>query len=329
VGYSYDGSLVTGASFSGAATGSFGHDADGLLTGLGSLALTRGGPLGLQSGVTDGSAMRVVETYDGLGELTSRMQTVQGQVVLSNSYSYDAAGRISQKVEQVAGASHTYAYTYDADGLLTQVARDGTTIEQYTYDANGNRTSRTLSGSAREGATYDVRDRLQTRGVTAYSFDAAGTLTRRGSDSFIYSEMGELPSATVGGKTVTYSYDGLGRRASRTDGGTTQYLYGNPSDAFQVTAVRDPSGTLTVLFYDGDGHLIAFDRGGSRYYVATDGGHAARGDYCIRHRGQVSDLRQLRRPAGRHRAGLRAAHRLRGRTDGPGDRAGAFRFPRL
>ena len=187
--------------------------------------------------------MRIDETYDGLGELTSRVQTVQGTTTLSDSYSYDAAGRISQVVEQVGGVSHTYTYSYDTDGQLTLVNEDGATIEQYTYDANGNRTSKALGGGAAETATYDNRDRLQARGGTAYSFDASGFMTGRGSDTFTYSARGELLQATVGGATVTYSYDGLGRRVSRTDsGGTTQYLYGNPGNPFQVSAVRDPAG---------------------------------------------------------------------------------------
>jgi RHS repeat-associated protein len=38
----------------------------------------------------------------------------------------------------------------------------------------------------------------------------------------------------------------------------------------QVSAIRDPFGALTVLYYDAAGMLVAFDRGGSRYYVATD-----------------------------------------------------------
>ena len=297
VGFSYDGSLVTGTSMSGAAVGQFSygydpnlvlnaitlqsgsdsvtipesHDADGLVTAFGPLSLTRGGPLGQESSVFDGSAMRIAETYDTLGQLTSRIETVQGTTTLSDSYNYDTAGRISQVVEQAGGLSHTYTYNYNTDGQLTTVNEDGATIEQYAYDGNSNRTSTTLGSGVAESATYDARDRLQTRGGTNYTFDASGFMTGRGGDTFTYSARGELLQATVGGNTVTYSYDGLGRRVSRTDsGGTTQYLYGDPSNPFLVNAVRTPDGTLTVLYYDAAGNLAAFDCGGSRYYVATD-----------------------------------------------------------
>ena len=59
-------------------------------------------------------------------------------------------------------------------------------------------------------------------------------MTQRGADTFQYSTTGRLLAATVGGQTVTYGYDGLGRRVSRTDaGGTRQYLYGDPGDDFK------------------------------------------------------------------------------------------------
>ena len=75
----------------------------------------------------------------------------------------------------------------------------------------------------------------------------------------------------MGGQTVTYAYDGLGRRVGRTDaGGTTRYLYGNPENPFQITASRDPSGVATVYTYDEGGRMFALRRGDAWYYVASD-----------------------------------------------------------
>jgi RHS repeat-associated protein len=50
----------------------------------------------------------------------------------------------------------------------------------------------------------------------------------------------------------------------------TQYLYGNLSNPFQVTASRAPDNTLTVYYYDDFGALYALERGGARYYVGSD-----------------------------------------------------------
>lgn len=72
-------------------------------------------------------------------------------------------------------------------------------------------------------------------------------------------------------KKITYTYDSMNRRVARTDEkGTTQYLYGNANYPFQITAVRDPSGNLSVYHYDDFGFLFAIERDANWYYVNTD-----------------------------------------------------------
>jgi RHS repeat-associated protein len=120
-------------------------------------------------------------------------------------------------------------------------------------------------------ASYDLQDRIQSRGATNYTFGADGFMLGRGGDTFQYGARGELLSATVGGQTVTYGYDGFGRRTSRTDAtGTAQYLYGNPENDLQLTAARDAAGGLSTYLYDDGGRLIGIQRGTTRYYVATN-----------------------------------------------------------
>ena len=66
--------------------------------------------------------------------------------------------------------------------------------------------------------------------------------------------MASCSSATVGGTTVTYRYDALGRRVARVQGSqVTQYLYGDPGNAIRVTATRSDAGVLTTYYYDDDG----------------------------------------------------------------------------
>jgi RHS repeat-associated protein len=204
--------------------------------------------------------------YDSLGRLTGRSHTVGTTSPYEHALSYDNDGRIVGKTETIGGETHTYTYSYDEDGQLRQVRRNGVTVEQYSYDVNGNRVS-----NMGETATYDVQDRLTNLGGISYVFNEDGYLTTRDSDTFTYSTMGALLQATVGGSTVTYSSDALGRRVSRSDSsGVYQYLYGNLGKPFQITASRDPSGVFTFYYYDEAGFLFAFERGGSRYYVATD-----------------------------------------------------------
>jgi len=294
--YTYDGNLVTGTAFTGVTNGQFTYtydnnfllkqinlasgtdtiataitrDADGLVTGAGSFTFTRTGPAGAVSGISD-TASNIAVTYDTLGRVATRTHTVNSKTIYSLQLSYDSTGNISQKTETVIGyPAVTWKYTYDADGQLMQVAQNGVTQQQYTYDVNGNRTSYQLSTTTLS-STYDSQDRLVQQGGTSYQFNADGQLTQRGADTFQYSAQGELVQASVNGKTVTYAYDGMGRQIARTNStGTWQYLYGNLGQPFQLTAMRDPAGSLTYFHYDNSGHLFAMDKGGTTYYVGAD-----------------------------------------------------------
>ena len=104
-----------------------------------------------------------------------------------------------------------------------EVDRDGVPVERYTYDANGNRTSRRLGRrarprrsptTARTGSTTrgGVDVRLRRRRLPGAARHATRSPTARAASCW---------SATVGATTVTYAYDGLGRRVARTQGGDT------------------------------------------------------------------------------------------------------------
>jgi len=295
--YTYDGSLVTGNAFTGVSNGQFTYtydnnfllkqinlasgtdniataitrDTDGLVTGAGSFTFARTGPAGAVSGISD-TASNIAVTYDTLGRVATRTHTVNSKTIYSLQLSYDSTGNISQKTETVTGyPAVTWKYTYDADGQLVQVAQNGVTQQQYTYDVNGNRTTYQLATTTTLSSTYDSQDRLVQQGGTSYQFNADGQLIQRGTDTFQYSAQGELVQASVNGKTVTYAYDGMGRQIARTNStGTWQYLYGNLGQPFQLTAMRDPAGSLTYFHYDNSGHLFAMDKGGATYYVGAD-----------------------------------------------------------
>jgi RHS repeat-associated protein len=292
VAFTYDADLPTRATYTGVAEGQFDYsfdanrrlsaikltsgatvlnsavtrDGDGLATAFGPFAFERNGPDAAVSRIGDGT-LALTLGHDGRGRVGSRAVAVSGSAVYGALLTRDAAGRITRRVETVAGVASTSDYSYDADGRLVQVDRDGGPVERYTYDPNGNRLTRRLGADPIEILGYDGQERLATRGATTYGFNADGLLSARGAQTFAYSARGELLQA--GG--VGYVYDGLGRRTGRTQGAdTTQYLYGNPGDPLQITAVRAASGVLSSYYYDEDGLLYALERDGARYYVATD-----------------------------------------------------------
>ena len=196
--YDYDADLrLAGITLDGE-TAALGYDRDDLLTTLGPFTITRGAA-GFATRIADGQRS-VDVTHDASGRIASRTFTAGGAQVYSIAFEYDDADRVIERRERRgSGPVRTSTYAYDAAGRLQTVRVDGAVTESYTYNADGDR----LSPAG--GAT----------------FDADGFVTGRGT----YSTRGELLSA--GG--VTYAYDAVGRRVSRTEGGvTTEYLYGNP-----------------------------------------------------------------------------------------------------
>jgi YD repeat-containing protein len=142
------------------ATAAFGYDADSLLTcaspttcpsGAGALTITRNSQNALLTGTSLGSVTDAY-TYNTFGELAT-YQAKFGSTSLysvtydSTSVPRDALGRVVQKTETLQGTTHVFGYTYDVQGRLTDVTRDGTAIEHYGYDLNGNRTTATVNGT--------------------------------------------------------------------------------------------------------------------------------------------------------------------------------------
>ncbi len=225
--YSYDGSLRTGVTLAGPVAGSVGvsynndfrfaatnvnggqtvnfqYDRDGLLTGVGALALTRSAQNGLLTGTTLGS-LTTSRNYDGFGELTSENASFNASVLLQAQYSRDQLGRIIRISETISSATDVYSYTRDLAGRLTEVKKNNTTVSTYSYDSNGNRLSHNATL-----ATYDNQDRLLTYGAATYT----------------YTPNGDLQSKISAGQTTTYTYDALGNltAVSLPDGTQLAYL---------------------------------------------------------------------------------------------------------
>src|SRR5262249_52786870 len=136
--FGYDGGLLTSLTATGLAQGRFTYtydanflpaaialtsgadhpqvnitrDADGLVTGIGTLTFTRGGPLGRTSAIGDGT-LSDSRTYDSGLRLTSRSQSVASAATDQEQLSFDASDHVSGRVETVAGTTHTFGYTYD------------------------------------------------------------------------------------------------------------------------------------------------------------------------------------------------------------------------
>src|SRR5574337_1435992 len=293
--YTYDGSLLTGTTWSGPIAGSvtrtydtdfrvssqsvnganpvaFTYDPDSLLTGAGSLTLTRSPSNGLLTGTTLGNVTDT-RTYNTFGESLTYTASYSGTPFYATQYTRDKLGRITQQVETIGGVPTTFDYSYDIAGHLIEVRTNGTTTASYTYDSNGNRLTGPGLGSS---PTYDDQDRLLQYGPNAYTYTASGELATKTVGStvttYTYDELGNLTRVVLpGGTQIDYLIDGQNRRIAKKVNGTLVqgFLYHNQ---LNPVAELDGSGNVVSRFVYGTkanvpDYLI---KGGVTYRIVSD-----------------------------------------------------------
>jgi RHS repeat-associated protein len=208
-----------------------------------------------------------------------------------------------------AGAAHevlsSWVNTFDADGNLVRSERflgdDGdplVTVFQYDHlgrlisygnggqstsfgwDAASNRIS-AGPGQSVASAMYDAADQVVASGSVSYRHDAVGNLAERTGDGQLsractYDGLGRLTELRTGDNVVTYEYDGLGRRVSRTDEtGLTKRIFDGASVAAEVGSVGDvaletTAGLLVLHRHDAAGEYYLHADGNGNTGVVTD-----------------------------------------------------------
>jgi RHS repeat-associated protein len=274
VNWDYDNAFrVVSESVGGGATVPFTYDDDDLLIGAGDLAITRNA----LNGLAESTALGLVSdtwTYSSFGEVAGNAVTANAVEVYAVSYTRDALGRITQKVETVEGITDTYDYEYDLRGQLIEVQKNSVVVESYAYDDNGNRSSATVYGNP-IAATYDDQDRLLTYGGTAYTYTPAGRLLTRTDPgdlvtTYDYDVVGNLRGVTLPDATeISYGLDGPDRRVQRSVDGTIthRWLY----DGILPVAELDELGNVVAQFVYAGGHVPALMiKGGVHYRIVTD-----------------------------------------------------------
>ncbi len=295
--FTYDGALLTGASWAGAVTGSvgfsydnhfrlsqetvnggnavtFNYDTDGLLTQAGNATLSRDAQNGLLTSLTVGGASTSYG-YDPYGELASEATTVGGYGTAAFTYQRDSIGRVATQTVAFPADTAVWGYGYDAAGRLATVTLNGESYASYTYDGNGNRLTVTDAGGT-TSATHNSQDQLTTLGTATYEYDRSGALERKiaGPDTtaYAYDLLGNLLQADLpNGDVVEYVIDGQQRRVSRKLNGTLeqQFVY---RDGLNPVAELDGTGALVSRFVYGSRAQVPdyMDKGGQRYRLITD-----------------------------------------------------------
>jgi RHS repeat-associated protein len=160
----------------------------------------------------------------------------------SLTYTYDAAGNITNIVDALAGPQ-TQTFTYDSlDRLQTARATAGNGggygPESYTYDTTtGNLASKAgvsyvynSYGSCGSGQPHFIPHAVTSAGSNTYAYDCNGNMTGRTVSGTTYTLTYDAENRLVaasGGTTASFVYDGDGNRVKGTVGSTTTVYIGN------------------------------------------------------------------------------------------------------
>ncbi|WP_302179662.1 RHS repeat-associated core domain-containing protein, partial [Xanthomonas fragariae] len=230
--------------------------------------------------------------YDAAGRRTKMQAATQAQVV----YGYDTADRLTEITQGTEKVSFAYdpanrritqtlpnhvqtAYTYNNANQVTGLAwgkagQAALGSLGYGYNTVGQLVAQTGTHvpqslpTASSGNSFDDNNRQTKANNVALSYDESGHLLNDGSRSYIWDDRDRLSKIQQSGTTIaSFSYDALGRRTVKTEGGTsTQYLY-DGQDPVQETQGSTVNPILTGLGID---QRYARNDTGGRTYFLTD-----------------------------------------------------------
>lgn len=178
--------------------------------------------------ITLGNGTTVIYDYidyqnnDNLGDwiekLTNNLSAGSEPNKVIFEYTCDSVGnRLTMEVD----GTDRHRYKYDNIYQLMEVNYPGNDVVGYSYDALGNRNT-SMGYTSNSLNQYTVVDSV------SYTYDDNGNLFNDGTYKYYYDYENHLTDAnTVGNvKVVSYKYDYLGRRISKTvDGTITKYCY--------------------------------------------------------------------------------------------------------
>jgi len=203
---------------------------------------------------------------DRLWNLTNKITSSQS-IISQFNYGYDMVGnRISMNSQE-----GTHLYVYDNIYQFQNVNYpEGYPFHDmaYNFDGVGNRSSTANGGTV--AYTSNILNQYTNVGGTAYTYDVKGNLTSDGINCYTYDYENHLIQVVTPSDTISFTYDPLGRRISKTDSsGTTKYYY----DGDHVIEEYNGSGMLLrkFIYSSGIDKPIMMDDGTNQYYYHFDG----------------------------------------------------------
>ncbi len=221
------------------------------------------------------NGLTVTNIYDAANRLTHYViKNAQGVILEEATYVYDNLDNIIQTSD--ARLQTSVNYVYDQAGELIEDNQ-----YTYTYDVNGNMLSRTNKTTGEViKYEYNAADQLvsaissQTSDVRKYTYNSSGATTSDANYIYEYDAKDRLVrilNKADFSLVASYTYDYLGRRASKTTpAGTTNYYY---NDVTAVLSSEQRNGSKLSFIGDNNryGKLISLIKDGQTYYYVYNG----------------------------------------------------------
>ena len=273
----------------------------------------------ITSGVDNGApfvesdGVSVSRKSDEFKRVTSvETEDTQKNAVFITNYEYTSGNSANSTTSLVSKITQkyknnslvNYEYSYDGNGNITDVKRNGTKIAQYGYDGlnqitnyadsttgifarfnydnSGNITKINIYKLKQNGwipsdlisvKTYTYsdtnwKDKLTEYNGTNITYDESGNpLSYRDGMSFAWENGRNLKTVSTGSNTITMQYNSEGLRTQKKyNDERINYYYDNNKN---LTGM-DASGIVLFFHYDSNGNVIAMSRYGNKYYYVKN-----------------------------------------------------------
>ncbi|WP_261858900.1 putative Ig domain-containing protein [Photobacterium sanguinicancri] len=231
--------------------------------------------LGMADVIYHPNGISTHHVYDNLNRLIEKYtQLTSGAVVSHYRYSLSDSGQRTRLEELHSGRN--VDYQYDVLNRLVKesyLETDGSRkVIEHEYSAIGNRTKEIRDGVV-SLYNYDANDRLVTKDLTQYSYDANGNLLAERTSGaiekrYFYNTKNRLISFDDGTQSAVFEYNSNGIRTSISINGViTHYIIDENRDYAQV--VREYGAQNKSYVYGAD--LLSFNAQGTNSYFVYDG----------------------------------------------------------
>ncbi|WP_437678427.1 DUF6531 domain-containing protein [Sorangium sp. So ce131] len=187
---------------------------------------------------------------------TEKIRRITNPKEEAYEFSYDSAGRVT---EERTFDGRVLGYRYSAAGRLARIDYPDRSFRSFSHDPLGN----VLREDSTDGPIQFERDSLGRLLVAAVEQGGQRIVTRLERDA-----LGRVVSETQDGRTLRYTYDARGRRASRVmpDGMTTRYAYDATGDLARV----EHGGHSLTIERDALGRERARGDAGGRFSIRSE-----------------------------------------------------------